>query len=53
MKCFTCETVMENIDYINDISVRIYWKRCPKCNSEAEMHYVNSGEYVSKVIWSR
>lgn len=53
MKCVTCKTNMKCEDDVNDINVRIDWEYCPKCNSVAEIHYGNNGEYVTKVIWKR
>lgn len=51
MKCHTCKTEMKCYDDVNDMSVRIDWLKCPKCNSWAEVTYGNNGEYIEKVIW--
>lgn len=53
MKCFTCKTVMKCIDDVNDISTRIDFVECPKCNSKANIIYGNNGEYIDKVEWFR
>ena len=53
MKCFTCKTKMKCINDVNDISVRIDWYECPKCNSSSEIIYGNNGEYINEVKWIR
>jgi len=53
MKCITCKSEMICYDDVNDISIRIDWVKCPKCNSKAEIQYENNGEYVEKVVWER
>lgn len=53
MKCFTCKTEMTCVDDVNDISIRIDFVQCPKCNSYAEIHYGNNGEYIKEIVWKR
>lgn len=53
MKCITCKTEMKCENDVNDISTRIDWLVCPKCNSSTEVEYGNNGEYITKLIWER
>ncbi len=53
MKCFTCKEEMKCYDDINDISVRIDFVKCPKCNSMAEIIYHPINGYILKVDWER
>ena len=51
MKCLKCETEMKCYNDVNDIAVRIDWKRCPNCGAEAELIYDALDNGISKVIW--
>lgn len=53
MECITCKTEMICENDVNDISNRIDWLVCPKCNSVAEIRYGGNGKYIEKVIWDR
>lgn len=53
MECFTCKTKMDCFNDVNDISIRIDWVKCPKCNSEAQIDYGQNGKYIEKVLWKR
>lgn len=41
MKCIVCESEMECVDDVNDISTRIDWMQCPVCGAKAEIEYTN------------
>ena len=53
MECPTCKTKMVCYDDVNDMSVRIDWVRCPKCDSKAEIQYGQNGKYIEKINWNR
>ena len=54
MKCHTCKTEMICYNDVNEISTRIDFEKCPKCNSKADITYGNNGEYALKVVlWER
>jgi len=53
MNCFTCKNEMVCVDDVNEISVRMDFVKCPKCNSEAEIYYGKNGEYIKEVVWRR
>ena len=53
MKCHTCKTEMICYNDVNEISTRIDFEKCPKCNSKADIIYGNNGEYILEVLWKR
>lgn len=53
MKCFTCSTEMQNVNDVVMSSVRIDWKQCPKCGSEAQINYHPRELFIESVYWKR
>jgi len=54
MKCIICESEMENIDDVNNISNRIDWMICPKCGTKAEIIYSNTEiPFVKNITFGR
>ena len=53
MKCFTCNTEMNDVDDIVNQNIRIDWKKCPRCGSVAEVQLHPKDNYPIKIIWKR
>ena len=53
MICHCCNEQMKCVDDVNEISTRIDWMRCPKCNSFAEIEYDTSSHKIIQVVWKR
>ena len=53
MKCYACGENMKNVDDINDMAIRMDFKKCPKCGSAAQIVYNVQEGYIIKVIWDR
>lgn len=51
MKCFTCQTEMENKHPDYDHPEYKFFK-CPSCPSKAEIYYDKDGEII-QVVWER
>ena len=50
MKCIKCKTNMTCYDDVCYTGARIDFKKCSKCNSEADIIY-NSNNEIVKVEW--